>query len=320
MPRASTRVSSLRGPRRPASRFAAVAASRFVAVAASRLASAAALLVRLAPPAAALLAGACATSLSTFQPAHVPRPGGFQAAAGQDVSIPTGTIRRAIDAGQALERAARERALGPEEQLDLLEAGMQIALDPPALVSHASLAYAPVTNLELGLRYTSGAWRLGGRYQLWRQDRHGLDLSAGLGLQRFAYDFPLQDLLDYVRIDGFERWNLDLPLLLGKQSAHHRLWGGAKLLLSSFDAGLSQDLPSGAGGDPQRVVARASGRALTVALQGGAAVGFRHVFLGVELTLARVFAEASLEVQDARRTADLGGFVVYPGLALMGEW
>ena len=49
-----------------------------------------------------LLASGCATSLSGFQPAHVAPKGHVTAEAGFDVSVPTGTITKAIDAGKTL--------------------------------------------------------------------------------------------------------------------------------------------------------------------------------------------------------------------------
>src|SRR5687767_4864456 len=113
-----------------------------------------------------LLASGCATSLSGFQPAHVAPKGHVTAEAGFDVSVPTGTITKAIDAGKTLARAADTRSLSDAERRQLIEAGANVALNPPATVMHLGLTYTPLTNLEVGLRWSSGAWRGGLRYQI----------------------------------------------------------------------------------------------------------------------------------------------------------
>src|SRR5437660_8217188 len=90
----------------------------------------------------------CAASLSSFQPAHVPARGHVQAEAGFDVSVPVGTIERTIDAGKTLSRTSSMRSLTDDERHQLIEAGVNIALDPPAAVAHLALAFAPLDRTE----------------------------------------------------------------------------------------------------------------------------------------------------------------------------
>lgn len=51
------------------------------------------------------------------------------------------------------------------------------------------------------------------------------------------------------------------------------------------------------------------------------AVGYRNLFLGVELTLAEAFGSASVTATSlaAVRPVEFTGFVVYPAFGLMGE-
>ena len=51
------------------------------------------------------LSAGCAPSLSTMQPAHIAPKGHVQATAGIEVSAPTATFTRVIDAGKALSQA-----------------------------------------------------------------------------------------------------------------------------------------------------------------------------------------------------------------------
>jgi hypothetical protein len=269
----------------------------------------------------ALGAGSCATSLSTFQPAHVAPKGHVQAEAGFDVSVPTRTLGSTIDAARTAARAARTRELSEEERRQLLDAGLLLAIDPPFFVSHVGVAFTPIEGFELGLRYTSHAWRLGTRLQVKTLERDGYDLTLGLGVQRFVFDVPGLDLVDYVEIDDFVRWNFDLPILFGTRGPYHRLWGGPRVVASRFDARIAQELPPVGGRMIPPVEAAAQGRALYLGAQGGVAVGYKRVFVGFELTLVRQLGSADLNAgEQAARTVDLDGWVVYPGVALMGEF
>jgi hypothetical protein len=57
-----------------------------------------------------------------------------------------------------------------------------------------------------------------------------------------------------------------------------------------------------------------------VGAQGGAAIGYRWLFIGFELTIARFIGSADVEVLGFGRNVDLGSWIIYPGVALMGEF
>jgi hypothetical protein len=266
------------------------------------------------------LASGCAATLSGFQPAHVAEQGHLTAEVGWDVSAPTGTISRTFDAGKTLARAANSRSLNDSERRQVIEAGANLAIDPPAAVMHAGLAFVPIRGWELALRWSSGAWRAGVRHQFLYQDRHGVDLTMGLGVSRFSYEFPIHEVINIIRLDDFTRWSLDIPLLVGKHDSWYRLWGGPRLIFSRYDSAMTLNLPA-AGGSPAEVVAASvGGNATFVGGQGGFALGYRHVFLGLELTIVRLISHAHLELAGQRQDADLSGLIIYPGIALMGEF
>jgi hypothetical protein len=271
-------------------------------------------------PVLAVLWSACAPPLSGFQPAHIPAQGHVQAEAGLDVSAPTGTIVRAIDAGKTVVNSARQRALTDDERRRLIEAGANLALEPPAIVMHAAVAFVPIKGWELGLRYASGAWRLGTRTQLVWPETGGMDLSVGLGLSRQATGFPVDRVLDYLTLDDLTRYSVDLPVLVGKRTPWYRLWGGPRLVLSRFSAALRLNLPAVAGSPAQAEAASVDGSTALVALQGGAAIGYAHIFLAFELTVARLFGGARLTLASAGQDIDLGGVIISPGVAVLGEF
>jgi hypothetical protein len=267
-----------------------------------------------------LLVSGCAATLSGFQPAHVPAQGHVAAEVGWDVSAPTGTITRTFDAGKTLARAADSRTLTDSERRQLIEAGANLALDPPAFVMHAGVSFVPIRQWELSLRWSSGAWRGGFRHQFLTMERHGLDLSAGLGISRFSYEFPIHEIIKVVRLDDLTRWSLDVPLLVGKHGSWYRLWGGPRLIFSRYDTAMTLSLPAAGGGAPEVVAASVGGNATFVGGQAGVALGYRYLFVGFELTIVRLISHAHLELAGQRQDADLGGLIIYPGIALMGEF
>ena len=266
------------------------------------------------------LALGCAPSLSSFEPAHVPAKGHLQAEVGADISVPTGTLARSIDAAKTLASAAKTRSLTEDEKIQLLGAGLNIALNPPAFVQHLGVAYVPAAHWQVGLRYASGGWRLGARRQLFGQADRGLDATLGVGIQRYSFGFPVDEILDVVEIDDFTRWNADLSLVLGKKSAFHRIWGGPRLVFSSFDGRVTVRAPGAAGTVASEDVAAVSGSGSYLVLQGGVAVGYELLFVGFELSVARMFGSANMDVFARRVDTGTDTWVIYPGLAILGEF
>ena len=267
-----------------------------------------------------LLAAGCAPSLSSFQPAHVLPKGHVGLEVGTDVSIPTGTIGRTIDAGKTLAQAADSRMLTEEEKVQVFAAGLNLALNPPALVEHVGVTYAPAQNWEVGIRYAAQSWRIGGRRQLLHQADNGFDLSLGLGLQRFSFGFPIDNVIDIVELEDFTRWNVDIPLTIGQQGDFYRVWGGPRMVLTSYSSSLVLRAPGQAGAAASEDFAAVEGSGAYLGVQAGAAFGYRWLFLAVEMTVVRMVGTASLDVFGRRTEADTGTWILYPGLAVLGEF
>lgn len=268
---------------------------------------------RFAP--ALALCSACAPALSSFQPAHVPDQGHVQAELGTDVAIPTGSIHKAIDAAEALEAASENRSLTDDEKRTLLEGAVNLATNPPAAIPHFGVAYAPFESTELGFRFAASGWRVGLRRQLLEQARSGLDLSVGLGVGRAAFEPPVDNVLSTIEIEDFVRWTVDVPVAFGRRGDWYRWWAGPRLLYTSFSQSMVLSL---AGESPE--LASISGSGWYVGGHAGAAFGYRWLFVGPELTLVQLLSDAEIELLGESRSVDLDSFVVYPGLALMGEF
>src|SRR5690349_631809 len=151
-----------------------------------------------------VLAVGCAPALSSMHPAHVAKRNHVQVELGADVSVPTGTIVGAIEAGVRLSKAAQERELTDAEVQTLYEASASLTLNPPSAVTHLGIGYTVLDDLEVGLRYSTNALRLSGRYQFLHRERHGVDATIGLGAARYVMELPVGDTLKVVELEDFE--------------------------------------------------------------------------------------------------------------------
>ncbi|MDX2021706.1 MAG: hypothetical protein SF187_15800 [Deltaproteobacteria bacterium] len=274
----------------------------------------------------ALAFAGCSTALSSFNPAHVPRKHGVHAEMGMDVSVPTGTISKTIDAGENLaDKAQNNQTLTREDQLQLFDAGVNLALNPPSVLQHFGIAFAPIARTEVSLRFVGGGWRVGGRYQLLEQGvNSSWDLTVGLGGMRQAYSFPIDNVLDIVELKDFNRFTVDVPIAFGRRGSWYRFWGGPRLLWTTGHTEMTLNLPRVS----QALLATADSSGIYYGVQSGFAVGYKHVFFGFELNLVQFQGSGTLtamtftdgQVGETTRTVDLSGFVVYPGIALMGEF
>jgi hypothetical protein len=265
------------------------------------------------------LASGCATSLSSFQPAHVLPAGHVSLAAGLDGSIPTGALTRTIDTAKALSRADM---LSEQDKRTIFAAGFNLALSPPSVVEHVGLTYSPADRWEVGLRYASHAWRIGGRRQLLSQhaDGSGWDVTVGLGLQRFSFPLPIDEIISVVRLEEFSRWNIDIPLVIGRSGDFYRFWGGPRLVFSQYGAELVLRAPGAAGSVASEDVASVEGQGTYIGLQAGAAFGYKVLFLAFELTVVRFLGSARLQAFGSGGDVDTGTWVIYPGVAIQAQW
>jgi hypothetical protein len=232
-----------------------------------------------------------------------------------DLSLPVGPILKTVDAARSLADEAAGRQLSTDEKRKIFEAAVNLALDAPGPAPHVGLAYTAVDRLEIGLRYAGGAARGGVRYQVLSRETSFADLSVGVGVSRYTYQFPVPDVIKVLEVDDLVRWQLDVPVLIGTSGDWYRVWGGPKLLYSTYRTAARLALPGA-----EIELASARGTALYVGAQGGVALGYKHVFVGVELTLAQLFGGADLEALGQQTRVDTGSFIVYPGVGLLAEF
>jgi hypothetical protein len=250
----------------------------------------------------------------------VPEQGHFQLEAGTDVSIPTGTITKVIDAAEVIDdQVERKLQQGEdptaEELHRLLEAGANLALNPPAVMGHFGVAFAPLERWEIAVRRAAGAWRLGVRHQLFDKADDGIDMSVGLGASRGTVEFPVSSILETLEFQDFTRYNVELPIVVGGKGDFYRWWTGPRLVYTHMSTGILFGVP----GDQQELFA-VRGSGFYVGAQFGAAIGYRWIFIAAELTLAQLFADADIGLGGSTTNVDLDSFIIHPGIGLMAEF
>lgn len=277
--------------------------------------------------AAYLLAG-CAPALSTLQPATIAPKKSVHAAAGYGVSVPVaGTVRSVSQAKKAADRAQDGEEMSTKDQEEVIKTALGATLNPPSFGSEYQLGYGFADRWQADVRYALSAWRLGVRYQAIVPEPPGgrpLAASVGLGVSRYTFSFGVPKYLKPVAdVEDFERWDVDVPVLFGVSHDVFHLWGGPKVIGSYVDARVEvcTRFDTTDRECAERAEAGLNGYAVYVAGQGGAAIGYKHAWLALELTTAVVNVDIGGRVayQDTRekRRYNFYDVIVYPTLGLI---
>jgi hypothetical protein len=243
----------------------------------------------------------------------VPEQGHVHAEIGADISVSTSSIDSIVRAAEALDTASRERRLTDSEKLTILQGAAQLGTNPPTVIPHFGVAYAPWEHWEVGLRFASTGWRIAARRQLLWQPEHGVDLTVGLGFGRSVFTPPVGG--GTFRIDEYSRWNLDVPVAVGRRGSWYRIWTGPRFVYSTISQSMTLTLPY-----DMQIQGSNSARAFYVGGYAGAALGYRSVFVGPELTVVWLLGRGDVTALGSTATVDLHAFIVYPAFAVMGEF
>src|SRR4029079_12570736 len=126
------------------------------------------------------------------------------AEAGFEVAIPTGAILDGLDTAQDLgQRAQNGEMLTDAQKLQILDAGVNLVVNSPSIGPHLGIAYTLIDRLEANLRFAGQAFRFGGRYQILKRASGPFDMTVGLGVSRFTYEFPISDQIPVLKLDDF---------------------------------------------------------------------------------------------------------------------
>jgi hypothetical protein len=281
---------------------------------------------------AASVAAGCGTTLSTLQTAEVTGVGQVQATGGLGVYVPLGPALTIVEQGVEQTRAIAEaRARGETYTLsdqareDLLTAALALAVMPPWIGWEVSARTGVWKDrMDVGLRYGVNAVRLDAKYRLLhRADgeevapirRRSFDLAIGAGASRYLFSNPVMELLEYVDLGDFSRWDVEAPVLASLDvGGVFKLYGGARYVYSAttldarlIDYASQASAVSGADLGLPHVV-----RTHYVGGVAGLAAGYRWVHAMVELNGGYTFCTPVVFGRPRR----LGGPTVYPAVGI----
>ncbi len=275
--------------------------------------------------AVALLSGGCATSLTTMQTARTLDPGQVQVAASASLPVATSLVGEVVDTGAAVadrlsDAARRGEPITVEEERQAFETALALTLFQPGAYTELMARYGVVEDVDVGLRWGGFLLKADGKWRFHRERELQLAVQGGYTLHLSpapSYASAAVELLEFVGLGDYSRHDLDVAVLasyeLGEESEYGGLFAGAKYLVGFLSL------------DPRirdvEVIAGAPTTELDPTLQMaggvfGLNVGYRWVFLHLELAVLRVFFSPVI-LGDER---DLSGFVVSPAAGLSARF
>jgi hypothetical protein len=288
----------------------------------------------------------CATTLTTFQSARPVEKGHLQITGGTGYYVNLGGAGKVV--GQAIKQVPRiveavdkneQYQVSEEDQQDLLTAGIALAVMPPlAQGTEISIRAGVVDDFDVGFRYSVNALRLDAKYRfshsgdeipsptnyrLWGKDSapaekpeykpgaRSLDAAIGIGVSKYLFTNPVFDVLEFVRLGDFSRWDIEVPLYLSFDFGDiFKLYAAPKYVYShtTFDEKLvsySEQATNVSGLD---LTLPASVDTHFIGASGGIAIGYRYVHLMLELTSGYTICKPYV----FGRPRDLSGVTLYP--------
>lgn len=318
-------------------------------------------MLRLSMVSVALLASGCATTLSTLQTGKVLEPKQVRVTVGAGAYVPAGTIIRLIDTGISLGKKGKDAIVnqtpgfawtGGEEQ-DLITAGIALAALPPSAQFELGLRVGLFKNFDAGLRYSSNAFRLDAKYQLFHAgddlapdgtprprpatfaERNfgaggrSTDIAVGVGVSKYLFSSKIIDVLEYVKMGDFSRWDVDATVYVSHDlNKYLGVYLAPKYVYSatSFDETLVR-VSEVANEVVETRCNNTDAVCPNVALPDkvsmhfvGATAGFRAgipaISVYLELTAGNTFASVRVLGEDRQ----LGGLTLYPAGGLVGTF
>jgi len=278
----------------------------------------------------ALLGTGCATTLSTLDTARTTPVGKVRCDVGRGIHLPIGSIVKgavAAGAGVAQSIKSQKATISPEDAEKLYEAGLATALNLPSDNLEFMIRTGLMEDLDVGLRYSITALRLDLKLRFFHV---GVDdvtknhnLSIGLGVSKYLFNNPVFEALEYLKIDGFSRWDVEVPLLYSwEYKSYFAFYGGFKYIYTSFELdqnlyGIQKHVSNMANIAPITDSVRSDMHLFggTIGLAGGA----KNIWVYTELTAGYTYLRPTLYsfVDGKSRRRNLDGFSLYPAIGVV---
>lgn len=261
----------------------------------------------------AVVLGACASPMSTFQTGRTTPKGRVEALAGIGTNLASSFIGSVIDSGELAAdkvKASIDQGTTPtlseDETRDLMRTAFSYALLNPLPLTEIGLRYGILDRWDAGLAYTTSGFRFETKVQLLRDP---VDLAVGLQGMRQVFEIPVPSFLkDIFQIEDLSRTDLSVPVVV----SHHFgqlgfLYGGPKFFYSFLQAEVLERVSSVAG----RTMESGRGMWGVGGLLGGG-IGYKYVYFVLEVNVLYYAYSATLLDTEV----DLSGVDVYPAMGL----
>lgn len=285
--------------------------------------------------AVASLATGCATTLSTLSTAKPIKRGQVEVSGGAGVYVNFGPavpiINQAIRQAQAAKKAqetGQPYEISESDADELITAGLSLAVMPPTQGWQVAVRTGLMQeDMDIGFRYSGNAYRLDTKYRFFHSGddrpeiplykRPSVDMAVGLAVSKYQFSGWLFDALEYVQLNDFSRWDIEVPAyfsfdygdILKMYVAPKYLW--SRTSLDPELVNISLQATNIADYDvrlPRVVYMHFVGSSF------GVAVGYKYAHLYAEFTGGYTFCDPKIGGQ----VRHLGGVTVYPaaGIAL----
>ena len=191
----------------------------------------------------------CATNLSSLQTAKTLNPGQIRITGGYGVYLPVGQLLNGAAAGVTVGAEAvqakmqnHDYVLTVDDKESLGNAAIALAMIPPSSTYEINARVGVFHNFDVGFRYSINSMRGDAKLRLfhsgdaegWDEPRgRSYDIAIGAGVSKYLIGNPINGQLSGVRIDDFNRWDLEIPVYFNADwNSHIGVYFVPKLLLS----------------------------------------------------------------------------------------
>ncbi len=263
---------------------------------------------RLALVLATPMLAACAGGAPLLHSARALDPGDVAAAAGFSANVATGALGSSL-AGARTEAAASTSAGTTTVDATYARGALVAAAVAPGLAPFVAARVGLGAGAEGGITYTGRGARIDMR-ETWTSG--AISYSAGAGGTGYLYDHDADSPLPNVDLGELHGWGFDVPLLVSWRASGglYEAWAGAR---GGYDSVSISSLTSVPGaGDFGNAPYALSGTRVWGGGLVGAAMGFRHVHVAIELDAAWQHVSGSFN----GTSTSVDGLALTPGSAL----
>jgi hypothetical protein len=256
------------------------------------------------------LAMACATSLTTMQPADTLQQGDYHVGAGTVVNVPASRVADALEAASDLEDTLKQGDTPTEDQeREYFEAAAGLALNGlPQPMTDVMIRYGALDRFDVGLRLTSLGFHVDGKYQFLRHSS-GWNGSISLGYANHKFEGAVFKVLKLLDVKDFSRHDIEVPLIFGKKiDRWGYFWAGPKYVGAKYHI-------DGKLADAAKT-RETDGFIHYVGGFTGFGIGYQKVYVFLELAVMNMIARPTILDEEV----DIGGIIVQPAIGAMARF